>query len=58
MTHKKQYIKPEIIKIALDNTISLVMMTDTPPNPPPRGGGKGGNDNDPFKSPFGNKPFG
>jgi hypothetical protein len=56
MTTKKQYIKPEIIRIDLDNTISLVMMT-TPTNPPPRGGGKGGTP-EPFQSPFGNKPFG
>jgi hypothetical protein len=54
---KKQYIKPEITRVALDNTISLVMMTDMPPNPPPRGGGSKGEDS-PFQSPFGNKPFG
>lgn len=57
MNSKKQYIKPEIIRIPLDNTISLVMMTETPPNPPPRGGAKKGNDA-PFQSPFGDKPFG
>lgn len=62
--HRKKYTKPEIIKIALDNTISLVMMTDIPPNPPPRGGGGGkgikkrGLDEPAFKSPFGDKPFG
>jgi hypothetical protein len=57
MTLKKQYIKPEIVRIYLDNTISLIMMTTTPPNPPPRGGSapKG---TEPFKSPFGDKPFG
>jgi hypothetical protein len=55
----KQYIKPEITRVALDNSISLVMMTDTPPNPPPRGpGGKKGLDEPAFKSPFGDKPFG
>ena len=57
MIHKKQYIKPEVTRVALDNSISLVMMTNTPPNPPPRGGGKKGGD-DPFQSPFGDKPFG
>jgi hypothetical protein len=57
ISSKKSYIKPEVICINLDNTISLVMMT-TPPNPPPRGGGKGGNSPEPFQSPFGNKPFG
>lgn len=56
MASKKQYIKPEIVCIILDNTISLVMMTTTPPNPPPRGGGSKGSD--PFQSPFGDKPFG
>jgi hypothetical protein len=54
---KKQYIKPEITRVALDNSISLVMMTDIPPNPDPRGGGKKGSDQ-PFQSPFGDKPFG
>ena len=59
MTFKKKYIKPEIVRIHVDNSISLVMMTTTPPNPPPRGGGtKGNNSNEPFKSPFGDKPFG
>jgi hypothetical protein len=57
MNIKKQYIKPEIKRISLDNTISLVMMTDMPPNPPPRGGGSKGSDS-PFQSPFGDKPFG
>jgi hypothetical protein len=59
MTIKKEYIKPEITRIALDNSISLVMMTEGPPNPDPgggRGGSKKGTD-DPFKSPFGDKPF-
>jgi len=57
MEFKKQYIKPEITRVALDNSISLVMMTDTPPNPPPRDGGSKGGDT-PFQSPFGDKPFG
>ena len=56
MSLKKQYIKPEIMRISLDNSISLVMMTDVPPNPDPRGGSKGGDT--PFQSPFGDKPFG
>jgi hypothetical protein len=57
---RKPYSKPEVSRIALDNSISLVMMTDIPPNPDPRslhGGGKKGNDT-PFQSPFGDKPFG
>ncbi|HOK27337.1 MAG TPA: hypothetical protein P5320_08300 [Bacteroidales bacterium] len=58
MKKAKKYKKPEITKVELDRTISLIMMTVTPPNPPPRprGGGKG-NDS-PFQSPFGDKPFG
>jgi hypothetical protein len=56
ISSKKPYNKPEVSRIILDNSISLVMMTTIPPNPPPRGGGsKGG---DPFASPFGDKPFG
>jgi len=57
ISSKKLYIKPEVTRVALDNSISLVMMTDTPPNPPPRGGGSKGTDS-PFQSPFGDKPFG
>jgi len=36
-TKKTKYSKPQLNKIALDNAISLVMMTDedTIPNPPP-----------------------
>ena len=53
---KKIYIKPEIKKVELDNSISLVMQTYTPPNPTPRGVGKGSGDSD---SPFDDdKPFG
>jgi hypothetical protein len=57
---KKSYNKPEITRVILDNSISLVMMTEGVPNPDPgggRGGGKKGTD-DPFQSPFGDKPFG
>ena len=57
MIPKKRYIKPEISRIELDNSISLVMMTTPPHDPPPRGGTKNGNDT-PFQSPFGDKPFG
>ena len=58
---KESYSKPEITKIILDNSISLVMMTVGPPNPPPRPGkpkkdGSKGIDS-PFQSPFGDKPF-
>jgi hypothetical protein len=54
--NKKQYIKPTIIRIVLDYTISLQMQSG-PKDPPPHGGGKKGTD-EPFKSPFDNKPFG
>ena len=57
ISSKKLYCRPEVSRIALDNSISLVMMTDIPPNPDPRGGAKKGNDT-PFQSPFGDKPFG
>ena len=52
---KKEYIKPKILRIELDNSISLVMMTTIPVNPDPRSGSKKG---DPFTSPFDDKPFG
>jgi hypothetical protein len=54
---KKLYIKPEIEKIVLDNTISLQMAsTEVPVVPPPRSEGNKGA-SDPFASPFGDKPF-
>jgi len=59
ISSKKPYSKPEVSRLVLDNSISLVMMT-IPPNPDPRGlkgSGKKGNDT-PFQSPFGDKPFG
>jgi len=56
MSSGKVYIKPMVFKVTLDNTISLVMMTTTPPNPPPRSGGSKGTDS-PFDSPFDDKPF-
>jgi hypothetical protein len=53
---KKSYCKPEVSRVVLDYSISLVMMTDIPPNPDPRGGSRKSNDS-PFESPFGDKPF-
>jgi hypothetical protein len=54
---KKPYSKPEVTRIVLDNSISLVMMS-APTNPDPRNGGSKGQ-SEPFQSPFGNdKPFG
>jgi len=55
MTLKSKYSKPTVVRIDLDNSISLVMMS-APPNPDPRGGGSKG-DSDSFKSPFDDKPF-
>jgi hypothetical protein len=52
--NKKVYNKPIIRKIVLDNTISL-QMASPPVIPPPAGGSKGADE--PFKSPFGDKPF-
>jgi hypothetical protein len=57
ISNTKPYIKPVVVRMSLDNSISLVMMTIMPPNPPPRSGGKKGAD-EPFQSPFGDKPFG
>jgi hypothetical protein len=56
MVSKKKYFKPELIKIDLDHSISL-MMQSAPHDPPPIGGSKKGT-NEPFQSPFGDKPFG
>jgi len=53
---KKLYIKPEIEKIVLDNTISLQMQSG-PNDPPLRTDGSKGSDNA-FQSPFEKKPFG
>jgi hypothetical protein len=52
---KKKYVSPEVNRIQLDNSISLVMMSG-PIDPPPPTGKKG--NNEPFQSPFGDKPFG
>lgn len=56
MGFKKKYVKPEVILVNLDKTITLMMVS----NPGPRGGGNQspskGNDT-PFQSPFGDKPF-
>ncbi len=52
---KKIYIKPEIKKIELDNSITLIMQTPMPPNPTPRGGKGSGDSDSPFDD---DKPFG
>ena len=56
---KKLYIKPEVNRIVLDNSISLVMMSwnpgdgkpPEPPGKPPKDRPKGAFDS-PFESPF------
>lgn len=55
MITKKKYYKPIIQRVSLDNTIALQMLSQ-PGNPPPRSGGSKGKD-EPFQSPFGDKPF-
>lgn len=56
MAKRKPYSKPEIIRVELDPSISL--MFGSPPGNPmmmPTGGSKG--TDTPFTSPFDNKPF-
>lgn len=55
MIMKRKYIKPAIERVLLDNSISLQMQS-SPNNPDPRSGGSKGSD-DPFQSPFEDKPF-
>ena len=55
---KRQYIRPEVNEVVIDNTISVQMYSPPPPpDPDDRTGGKKGT-NTPFASPFGDKPFG
>jgi len=54
---KRRYVRPEVIRIELDNSISLVMMTAAPPHPPPRGRSGTSQPDSPFSSPFSDKPF-
>lgn len=55
MVNKKQYTPPQVIKIDIDTTITLIMKSNVKP-PKPRGGTTNGSE--PFASPFGDKPFG
>jgi hypothetical protein len=57
MALRKKYIKPQINLIILDNSITLMMVSNPPPLETGKKGGSKSND-DPFKSPFGDKPFG
>ena len=53
MSTLRKYIKPEVTRIELDNTICLVMMSKPPhpPHPPHPHKPKGSFDS-PFESPF------
>jgi hypothetical protein len=55
MGFKKLYVKPEIIQVNLDKSITLMMVS----NPGPRGGSPPPSQktDQPFQSPFGDKPF-
>jgi hypothetical protein len=53
---KRRYVRPAVIRIELDYSISLVMMTAAPPPPPRRRLGDT-KPEDPFSSPFSDKPF-
>jgi hypothetical protein len=58
ISFKKPYEKPVVEKINIDNSISMVMMSNVPGNPDPLASGKKGQQQDtPFASPFDNKPF-
>jgi hypothetical protein len=56
--NKKHYIKPDIVKISIDYTTTMLMMSEAPtfndPDKRPVGNNKS---SDPFASPFGDKPF-
>jgi len=54
---KRRYVRPALIRVELDNSISLVMMTSAPPNPPPRRRDGSSEPDSPFASPFSDKPF-
>jgi hypothetical protein len=54
---KKIYKSPEILKVDLDYSISLIMQS-APGNPTPRNAvGKGAEQSKPFSSPFEQKPL-
>ena len=54
---RKKYIEPNITKVPLDYSISIQMQSlPNPTDPPPRSDGSKGTD-EPFQSPFGDKPF-
>ena len=56
MVDKKIYLRPEVIKLDLDYSITLQMLT--PPTDPDPRTNSNGRKSEPFASPFGDKPFG
>ena len=52
---KKPYIKPQVTLIDLDQTITLMMISNPIWDGTPKSSPKG--PDEPFKSPFGDKPF-
>ena len=65
MISKKPYIKPEVTRVALDQSIVLMQVSNPDPrsapgSPPAKGTvlDSKGLDEPAFQSPFGDKPFG
>jgi hypothetical protein len=56
---KKNYIKPDIERISIDYTTTMLMMSDAPfyNDPNKRTASDNNKSSDPFASPFGDKPF-
>lgn len=55
--NKRPYIKPEVVRIAIDNLFTLQAASMDPPmDPGMRPGGTKGTDT-PFSSPFDDRPF-
>jgi hypothetical protein len=57
--NKKRYIKPEIVKIKLDYTTTLLMASPAPAynDPTKRTSDNNKSPSEPFASPFGDNPF-
>jgi hypothetical protein len=54
---KRRYVRPAVIRIELDNSVSLVMMTSAPPHPPGRRRGGDSQPDSPVSSPVSDMPF-
>lgn len=55
MFKKKSYIKPSIMLIRLDSSFTLMQGSNPDPRTVTKGSQK--SSNEPFQSPFGDKPF-